>query len=328
MCNLRHPVSGPDPNAAYTGAGPTSSDPSQNLGSSLDTSAPPPSTTTMQPTKFAKLLKVVMPIVQGGVAGMSADPRTQGGGMAAQNFFQQQLQNKLQRQALQNQTANIQSEQKWRQAESQRARAQAQGAGKIYYANDATGKRHAYKIGEDGQEQDLGVSPLADKFVTKDTDRGIFTIDQETGQGTPVTDMAPEETGGLPMPNESTTLPLHAPTKPQRPVVLGEGSEAVDPNTGKVVAKGQPKQFAPKTPKASTKPDPAKIETYAGALLKQFNGDGDKALSAVDGIKSLDPAAKATLRARIREMKRGVPGRKFSLSPAEMQKMAQTPAAQ
>ena len=72
----------------------------------------------------------------------------------------------------------------------------------------------------------------------------------------------------------------------------------------------------PTKPRATaTPPDKGKVETYAQAILEQFNGDPDKAVAAVPGLKSMPPEYKLAVQNAIRSLKRpGQPAKKGSLA--------------
>ena len=337
MCNLRHPVTGPDPGATAPGPAAPSQSPISGVNSSLDTSPAPPTSTTMQPTKFAKLMKVVAPMIQGGlIGGFGGNWRVPGSGSeAAGNFFQQQTENALRKKSLQNQTANIQSEQQWRQAEAQRAEAQAQGAGRIYQAEDATGERHNYRIKPDGSSENLGKDPFPQRFQSVNTADGIDVLDTRNGVMSPVPDEEPEEHGTLPLPGDTKPPQLQAPSKPtaaQRPIPLREGEELVSPG-GQVLTPARPKTATPRAPGTRTSGTSAaektetqrKAETYADAILGKFNGDQDKSIAAVEQLKSLDPAMRAAVRKLIRDIKKPAPAKKFQRSADQMKRLAQAP---
>lgn len=323
MCNLKHPVSGPDPAATYTGAGPTSQNPDANLGSSLDSSAPPPTTTTMQPTKLAKMLKVVIPLVQGGVAGMSADPRTLGGGKAASDFFDKQTELALRKQALGNQTTNIQSEAQLRREQMNLDRARSNVAGGTFTYTPEGGDRTRARISpESGQVENIGPDPLADQMQPVNSGGDLMMFDKRKGTVEQPTDMNPEDHGALPLPGEATTkaLPYGPPSKSPAPTVLHQGDIAVDRN-GNKVASGDKKTYAPRASKTG-KPDPTRIENAASRILSQFGGDTQKSLDAVDGLPATGDE-KVAIRARIREMKRPAAGnkRKFSFNTGQQQQL-------
>lgn len=321
MCSLKQPVTSTDPNATYTGAGaPPSESPITGVDSSLDKPPAAPTSTTMMPTKFGKLLKVVLPLVQGaGVGGFGGNWKIPGSGFAAE----QGMRYRQQQQQMMQQEMQLRQQMLARQMYDDQYR-NALEAARSKQA-EATAERQT-QLAEEGVRQQGKVKP-----VIEDTDAGIMSIDPESAQARPVTNMEPEKTGSLPLPNEPEVAPLHKATKPsapERPLVLGQGQEAIEPGTGKVIAKGEPKTFAPKSPRSTqAKPDAGKIETYAGALVKQFGGDAQKALDAVEGLKSLDPAAKSALRQRIREMQRPASTRKLpGLSTDQMKRLAQQPA--
>ena len=334
MCSLKHPVSGPDPNAIYTGAGSgPSQSPISGVDSSLDKPPAPPTITTMEPTKFGKLLKVVMPLVKGGLqGGFGGNWQQPGSGFAAQQgFMQRQVQNAMQQQALKNQTANMQSEQQWRQAEAQRAEAQAQGVGRIYEADDANGERHTYRIKPDGTSEDLGKKTLPGKFVRGTDAGGIDVMDTRNGVISPVPDEEPEKHGNLPFPGEEDEPQLQpAPkTAPRstRPLILPQGAEEVDEG-GKVLATGKPKTFAPKSPRAGAapKPDEGKVESRAQAALQYSGGDPEKAVQATQQNKYIPDAEKFAVIQRIRKLKSTAKkSSAFTRTPEQMKALATAP---
>jgi hypothetical protein len=74
----------------------------------------------------------------------------------------------------------------------------------------------------------------------------------------------------------------------------------------------------------SQTPDKGKIETYAQSVLEQVGGDANRAVDAVDGLKTMPPGMKAAVRQRIREIKRpGAPARKRTFSTDDMKRLTQ-----
>lgn len=312
MCNTKHPVS------SLPSGQPIGNKPEQDGTLPLTGEQ---TTTTMQPTKFSKLMKVVLPIIQGGAAGMTADPRGHGGGKAAQDFFQNEdaLAVRQQDQTLRRQ--QIESENKHRTAQEETERMRANASGATYTHNNADGNRSRYRNNpQTGEEQELGEDPLTEAHTTLATDAGYMDFDRKNGQVNPVTNMAPEQTGSLPLKGQDSTLPLMPPERSNasKTRVLGQGQELIDtdrksPSYGKPIAKGGPKTFAPRAPGAPKKPDAGKVETYAQRFLTNLNNDADAAIKKVEE-SNIPPEMKASIRARIREMARpGVAGRKRRL---------------
>lgn len=273
--------------------------------------------TTMQPTKFGKLLKVVWPLAQGAlVGGFGGNWRQPGSGFEAQ----QQFSGRRQEVGLQQQDLALRREMLQRQYAADQYR----------NALDAARAREAESRADREDRMVENQGKLATRPQIEDTDAGLMSVDPETAQARPITNMAPEETGSLPLTGQGMPE-LHKyqkPIAPQRPTVVGEGQELVDP-TGKVITPARPKTFAPRKPSAADTKNATqgKAETYADALLKQFGGDADKALAAVEGLKSLDPSLKAEVRKLIRDVTKPSPKRKFAPSPEQMQKLSQAPAS-
>jgi hypothetical protein len=168
--------------------------------------------------------------------------------------------------------------------------------------------------------------PQKEKPVIEDTDEGMMVVNPETAGARPVWNEAPEETGSLPLPNEPTMPPLHRaqrPAQPERPTVLGQGQEAIDPKTGKVIAKGEPKTFAPKTPKAAPVSQ-SRVEDAAQAALSANNGNMQKAIDVIGRTKSYTADEKNKIVARIRGL--SPKGKLRTFSEEQMRKMAQPPA--
>lgn len=272
----------------------------------------------MQPTKFAKLLKFVAPLAQGAlVGGFGGNWRVPGSGFQAE----QQVQERNRQFGLQQQELGLRRDMLQRQYAADQYR-NALEAARTKQA-DAMADRYAQ----------LAEGQVRTKPQIEDTDAGLMSVDPETAQARPITNMAPEETGSLPLPGESQVAPLHKTQRamaPERPVVVGEGQELVQPSTGKIVTPPRPKTFAPRAPRAADAKNATqgKAETYADALVKQFGGDADKALAAVEDLKSLDPAMKAEVRKLIRDIKKPATGRKLpAISPDQMKRLAQAPPA-
>jgi hypothetical protein len=235
---------------------------------------------------------------------------------------------------MQAQLQNQRSEAAWRQAEAARAAAQEQGAGKVYYANDATGERHGYRINPNGSHEDLGASPLGDRYSKFDSDQGTMILDTRTGHvdqakltGEPIQEQeSPMISGTTDKEPVPPTLPLGPPVKQQPEHVLSQGSELVD-SGGKVVAKGEPKPVKPTKPLSSDKKTAVqgKAESYADATLSAFHGDIDKADEFVNNSKSMDPAMKAQVRKLIRDAgkKQPIPKRRFNFTPGNTSQQQQ-----
>lgn len=290
-----------------------SSDPAQT---EMDSSAAPSSTSTVHPTKFAKLLRVVMPIVQGGaMGGFGGNWRVPGSGAAAaQNMFGQQRAQRLQQQEMGLRTQMLQRQlydDQFRNAQEAARTEELKSQGRRY--------------------DQLATAQAKDKPVIEDTDAGMMVVDPEKAEARPITNMAPEQTGSLPLPNEPTMPALHKaqrPTTAERPTVLSQGQEAVDPKTGRVIATGQPKTFAPKSPRPSSvktpKPDEAKVESRAQSALQYAGGDPEKAVTMTEQNKYISDAEKFAVIQRIRKLK--PPSKsKFTRTPEEMRKMATAP---
>lgn len=278
----------------------------------------PSSSTTMQPTKFAKLLKVVWPLAQGAlVGGFGGNWHVPGSGFQAE----QALQERNRQYGLQQQELQIRREMLQRQYAADQYR-NALEAARTKQA-DAMAERYAQ----------LAEGQVRTKPQIEDTDAGLMSVDPETAQARPVTNMAPEETGSLPLPGESQVAPLHKTQRalaPERPVVVGEGQELVQPSTGKVVTPARPKTFAPKVPRAADekKKQQGIAESYADQTLQAFGGDADKAIAFLDQSRNIDPALKAEVRKLIRDMKKPATGRKLpALTDQQMKQMATAPAS-
>lgn len=268
MCNLRHPVTAAGPGTTDYGYGVGES--GQDPGPSKNV-IPGAETTTMQPTKFGKLLKVAMPLIQGGLAGgFGGNWRQPGSGFqAAGNFFQNQTNNAMRNKELNLRTQNAQSQEALRREQMNLDRARSNVIGGTYTHEDADGNRGRYKINPDtGEEQLLGRDPLPESYTTRDTDQGLVKVERKSGTITPATmqqsgksaDTSPS-TAAQPLPSpETRTLPfdpqpnenvqqsdngvqLHAPAKaaksPARPIVRtnrdAKGVETdyeYDPTTG------------------------------------------------------------------------------------------------
>jgi hypothetical protein len=317
MCSLQQQVSQADPSAPST-ADMQGGDPSQP-----DASSAPATKTTLQPTKFAKLLKFTLPLVQGAmVGGFGGNWHVPGSGYAAEE-------NTLDRQrqfALQKQEVDLRKQMLQRQLYDDQYRNALEAA----RAREAESQGRRYdELIQQGQQP---------KHVIKDTSEGIMDVTEggpESGQAHPILNMEPEKTGSLPMPGQEQMAPLEpyvkpAPIKPATGFTLGQGQERFDAS-GKKIATGAPKTFAPRTGRGTTpKVDQADIESGARLILEHNANDADKALADIQRREksgTIRPEEAVALRARIREIARpGKAGtRKFSLSPDEMRKMVTAP---
>lgn len=238
MCHLKHPVDMPDNSGVTPTAG------AANDADALDAGMAPSSTAgatgsshiEMQPTKFGKLLKVLMPIVHGGAVGaFGGNWRQPGSGFqASQQYFGGQANRALQQQDLslrrqqnQNQEQNLQSEQQYRQQEGQRQDAQTaaiergkkswhvepvQPGGKPHdiLRNDVTGE-----IVQDAGEHYEPAAKGAELEMTTDATGRRLLVNRGTAAATPVT-----EPGGIPMePEQSQVIPGMMDNQPAQPRV-------------------------------------------------------------------------------------------------------------
>jgi hypothetical protein len=179
VCNLSHPV--PDPSAQSPAD--YGDDPSGNQQGAPGAAAP----TKMAPTKLSKLLKVIMPVVQGGlVGGFGGNPRQFGSGMAtAQNYYNQQTELRQRQQQLQQEASDKYYLDLYRQSEAARANEQAnrpqftpgtaekvQKDGKTYWAqrNPQTGALEA---------TDMEAPPEPTRVTVRPTDQGDVAVETQ-----------------------------------------------------------------------------------------------------------------------------------------------------
>ena len=314
------------------------------LGASpLDKSPAPPTTTTMQPTKFAKLLRVVMPLVQGGLAGgFGGNWRVPGSGFqAARELNRDQQMIPFQQQELQE---RIRAQRAQEGLEAARVKALGDTGEQRTIDRAVDGQVHTFQYNPKSGTYDTDLGPSgrmaerANRNVIRETDAGFMSMDPESGEATPVENMAPEKTGSLPLPNEPEVAPLQAPQKQiaaQRPVTLGEGQELVDPKTGQVITPARPRTSAPRSPRTGRampdKPDVGQVQHYAEEFMQRSGGNADLAIRTMNALQSLPDAQKEAIEKRMREMAKPVAkSRNFLdlLSPTEKAKLQRAPANQ
>jgi hypothetical protein len=260
----------------------------------------------MQPTKFSKLLKVVMPIIQGGAAGgFGGNWHQPGSGFgAAQNMFGQQRQVALQKQEM-----GLRQQMLQRQLYDDQFRNAQEAA-------------RTEELKSQGRRYDqLATAQNKTKPTIEDTDAGLMSVDPEKGEARPITNMAPEETGSLPLPNEPSVAPLHKAQKPvaqkapaqQRPIAVREGEELVDSKSSRT---------------STPKPDEGKVESWAQSALQLAGNDPEAAVAGIQKMKTIPDNQKFAVIQRIRKLKPPAKGgRKFTRTPEEMKKLATAPPA-
>lgn len=324
-----------------------------------DPNAAPATRLVNQPTKFGKLLKVALPIIQGGaIGGFGGDWKVPGSGeRVAEDYFDRQAAQALQKKSL---DRNLQNDQFKNLLEYARANHEMQlpaapgAAGRTWQAQGPDGKTHIW-----GLDPYHPQAPPIDRGVAPDTSRmqiipgtdgyaGVKTSGPDAGKATPITtpgnqpsDPVLVSSGGLPImpPSSDTEADRRNKAKQPQPekVTKRDASGAaqdyfVDKNPqsatfGQRIGGDAPVATRAPAPirKSTTTPDKGKVETYAGAILDQFGGDGDKAVTAVDGMQTLPPEMKSAVRQRIREMKRpGQPkAKKNFLSPEDQARLSQ-----
>jgi hypothetical protein len=213
MCYLHHPVTSGAPGGTIPGMSDDAPDSGSMQGVSEATGTPDPnsasrSTTTMQPTKFAKLLKVVMPMVQGGlVGGFGGNWKQPGSGFAASsNFFNRQKEMALRKMQMQQNATN----QSHRNAlEDSQARRQDEMANNPYAAAAA----RTWSANVDGEDVIMRTSPTTGNpeivgkksaqtgtFKPDNTDQGIVPFNTKTGTASaPLTTPPTPEKQGAPL---------------------------------------------------------------------------------------------------------------------------------
>jgi hypothetical protein len=323
----------------------------------------------IKPTKFSKLLKAVIPIAQGGlVGGFGGNWRQPGSGnAAAQNFFGQQSELALRKQQMQQQLSAQKSLESQRQATVDLDKAREQRYASMDLTDQARVGQGDWKLNTSvyppvEENQKTGeIRPArvgrADGAATEVPPAAGGTLDWQGNPRSPLpgTPMG----GGLRIPESGSEVPL-TPIGMQRTEQAGQRltDEEAHRRDPKVVAEvdtdekgvstthyrdtnpesptymqeiqpqGRRATRSPK-PKASSTPDKGKVETYAEELLNQFGNDADKAVNAVAGLQTMDPAMKEAVRNHIREIKR--PGekkdvfQKYGINPGDLTKLATPP---
>jgi hypothetical protein len=295
------------------------------------TQATGPAQGAVKDTKFAKLLKVVTPIVQGGlIGGFGGNWRVPGSGnAAAQNFFQQRAQLALQKRYLANQTQQQAFLNALRASEMERnnfyedylrARTaeQEHAASAPYKGSSADEKWRpsteypGYLINDQGQLKQImaptdaqhpSAVPMGppesvvdrEKKAKQPIPKAEVTTDAKGISTTRYRDMNPESPTYrqlIDMPNEATRAPK--PSTNER-----EGTQI----TGK---------------------DKADIERVAEAALQASGNDPDKAAAAITANKSIPNKFKSYARDRAREIARKTKKGGFNFGSVNLQHVGPT----
>lgn len=308
MCQLQQP----DPNA--TGA-PTPVNAGGGPVSAVTGPMMAPGAPGMKDTKLAKLLKISLPIVQGGaVGGFGGNWRQPGSGSeAAGNFFTNQAHQRLLKQEMGLRVAQAQSAEALRQSQETR--------NQFYDKNLQSEIEH-----RDFQEEHPKPEAEHATEVSGYPGTGMYTSGARAGTTFQMTRPSPRNPDGT-MKDYSSygaegPVPLGPPESEKQLVMRQKQTEQDKADTraeqeklANIRETGENKRLQVREAgddrraagRKAEKPDAGKVETYAGETLKAAGNDPDKALQIVDGLKTMPPEMKATVRARIREMAK--PGR-------------------
>ena len=274
-------------------------------------------------TKFGKLLKVVTPMVEGGlIGGFGGNDQVPGSGFqTATNFFNQQQEMDLRRQTLQRQ---LQNDTINNMLAAARAKHESEippfttGAGRTRTVRGEDGTNHIQEFNVyTGSWEDSGeeAPPTARRVAPLQTEKGIYALEEtgpEAGKVTPLTvpgeaPNRPQSPMAMPQPRKpGTGAPLMPPPKAApAPRSVAPGSRLVDA-TGKVIAEG-----APKPPSASRiRPASADVEAVWNEALRLEHGDVQKALERINRA-GLPPEVTAEIN---RSYRKPTPPKKKSLS--------------
>jgi hypothetical protein len=293
-------------------------------------------------TKFGKLLRVAMPIIQGGLTGgFSGDWRQPGsGGRAAEQMFARRQSMAMQKRALDEQikARHVQEIQ-----EAARAK-QAETAAATKW-QDRVENGEVIRFGPNPHDpsvfdQKLGPAKMFSEaehpkdpgqdWSVQDTNQGLVRANKATGAVEALQMPMEPQLGNLPLPGEPAA-PLTRPKKqfaPQRPTVLSQGSEAIDPTTGKVIAKGAPKTFAPRAQKNEPAQQvKAKARGHAEDIWAGTKGNLNDAIKFVRGLENASPAERGAIEQELRNIARDESrkGYKALLTSPQAQKQVMTP---
>jgi hypothetical protein len=273
-----------------------------------------PGSPVLKDTKFAKLLKVAIPIIQGGaVGGFGGNWRVPGsGGEAAANFFAQQAHQQLQKHEMALRVAQQQSAEALRQSQEVR--------NQFYDKNLQSEIEHR-------QFQEDNPKPEAEHAteVSGYPGTGMYTSGARAGQTFQMNKPTPRNPDGT-MKDYSSygaagPVPLGPPESEKQLQMREQESEKQkkeqqdfsekqlqeregrEDKRQRVREAGEDRR-ANLRADTSTKPkseDQGKAETYADELLKVNGNDPDKAIAQANALKTLDPKLKELVRKHIRD---------------------------
>ena len=281
------------------------------------TSQPTLPPASMKPTKFAKLLQVALPIIQGGAIGaFGGNWRQPGsGGQAANQFFQQQSERALQQRALQVKQQQDAAAIQLRQSEEKR--------------NDFYDK---YLAARTDREENPVEKPTPHRY-TQLKDYPGMELDESTGETQAITRPAGKTSSGqsdlsnvgmegnVPLgPPESQTEKTAKDVKPQPELVTDSDTEGVstqhfvdkNPDSPTFGQRMSPKgggdgtvaRRAPKPERPTRLSSGQKVQSYAEQALQASGNDPAKATAIVKGLKSMDEDTKGLVIKEINKPKK------------------------
>jgi hypothetical protein len=345
VCKLQHaaqvPSQGPDSNEA---SGDYQDSLDASAGGAGSPQAAPATRTEMQPTKFSKLLKVVLPMAQGGAIGaFGGNSKVPGSGFqASERYFGNQAELGLQKQRLQQSQQNDQFKNMLEYAraghEASMAPFGGAQAGRTWQA-DVDGKPHVFRASPySGNPEDLGEAPAPKATMrpvqTAQGMQSFETTGPEPGKTTPLT-TPPSQQPDNPMLVSNPGVPLEPPTRAAQPKKetsrdkTGKESDYyIDPQSGKRTTDqpGATREPRPRAARATqAKPDQGLVESAAESFMQSVpkGATDDQIESALASVKA-DPALKAAVREQIRKMKKPLqPGKKNYLQGIDTNALTQ-----
>ncbi len=320
MCNLKHPVSEQDPEAApgmFTGKGvlpPGPIDPS---------------------TKFAKLLRVALPIMQGGLDAAIANTSSPAATAAKAEQSRAQM-IPLQQQELQERIRSQRAEEVYREAEAKRAgQALSQNTKSLKKPGDDSFYEYQFNPKTGDYDKKIGLSreqaDRTDRPEIINSKQGIFARDPVSGKTNPVTTQAPgipDRESPIPGMMEEQPTPPQMPLEPiaqervedteakstePHPTAVTDSDEKGVSTTHFIDTNPRSKTYmqdikggrpaATRFPKpGTTKADPARVQHYAEEFMQRAGDKADVAIRTMNALKSLPDGDKQAIEKRIREM--------------------------
>jgi len=335
MCHVRQF----DPNATAAATGPPMDTPSTPV-TDVTGQLPGPAAPKYKDTKFGKLLKVTLPLLQGGgIGGFGGNWRVPGSGSAAAgDYFAQRAQLALQQRAAAERIAALQSQERLRQSQEER--------NKFYdrYLQARAERDEAYQAKPEAEHMDVSSYP----------GMGVYTSGPHVGQARTLTGPEPAmgpsgypdyshvtATGPKPIGKSMQQTREERTAETQKQAELDRQTTHSDLQADRLQrhqeeqrreamhAEEHKDTQADRAERAKDRearqgPPKGDVEDYAQEALRAAKKDPDKALEIINGLKSMPSDQKAAVRQRIREIaKPGKPATRQRISPDVLKSLSQ-----